>query len=286
MPELPEVETVRLQLLYKVRGKIIKNVVVFHKKTVAHDPTFSQKLAGLSIANIDRIGKLLIVHFADSTHHLLAHLKMTGQFLFVDSTGISGGGHTMSTTDTTLPNKHTRVAFQFTDGSTLYFNDMRLFGYTKLATLEEVEKARAHFGPEPIAENFDIEIFAKQAKKRNAPIKAILLDQTFIAGLGNIYVDETLFRAGVRPISKGSSLSTPRLRSIARHARDVLSEAIAVGGTTFQHFTDTGGEAGNFTDYLRVFGKQRTPCQVCGTTIIKIRCAGRGTHYCPKCQKP
>lgn len=285
MPELPEVETVRLQLLHKVRNKTVADVTIFHPKTVAHDKTIKKKLTGLTIAGIDRVGKLLIMHFEDSAHHLLAHLKMTGQFLFVDKSGISGGGHTLSPTDTTLPNRHTRVAFHFTDTSVLYFNDMRLFGYTKIATASEVAQARSHFGQEPIASDFDIEAFAKGAKKRSAPIKAILLDQTFIAGLGNIYVDETLFRAGVRPTSKGSALSLPRLRAIAGHARDVLTEAIAVGGTTFQHFTDTGGDAGNFTDYLRVFGKQNTPCQVCGTTIVKIRCAGRGTHYCPKCQK-
>jgi formamidopyrimidine-DNA glycosylase len=286
MPELPEVETVRLQLLHKIRGKTISKVEVFHAKTVAHNKTIGKKLTGLTIAGIDRVGKLLIMSFTDSTHHLLAHLKMTGQFLFVDKGSISGGGHTLSLTDTKLPNRHTRVAFHFSEKSKLYFNDMRLFGYTKIATPHEVEKARAHFGQEPIAPHFDIEAFAKGAKKRNAPIKAILLDQTFIAGLGNIYVDETLFRAGVRPTSKGTSLSLPRLRSIASHSRDVLTEAVAVGGTTFQHFTDTGGEAGNFTDYLRVFGKQNTPCQVCGTPILKIRCAGRGTHYCPTCQKP
>lgn len=286
MPELPEVETVRLQLLHKVQGKTIARVEVFHPKTVAHDRTIGGKLEGLTIAGIDRVGKLLIMYFADSLHHLLAHLKMTGQFLYVDNSGVSGGGHTLSPTDTTLPNKHTRVAFHFTDTSTLYFNDMRLFGYTKLATPKEVEKARAHFGQEPIAPDFDIEAFAKGAKKRRAPIKAILLDQTFIAGLGNIYVDETLFRAGVRPISLGASLSLPRLRSIAHHARAVLSEAVSVGGTTFQHFADTGGERGNFTDYLRVFGKQNTPCSVCSTIILKTRVAGRGTHYCPKCQKP
>lgn len=286
MPELPEVETVRLQLLHKIRKKTIAKVEVFHSKTVNNDTTIGKKLTGLTISDIDRIGKLLIVGFEHSPHHLLAHLKMTGQFLFVDKTGVSGGGHTLSPTDTTLPNKHTRVAFHFSDKSVLYFNDMRLFGYIKIATPKEVEKARTHFGQEPIAADFDTEAFAKGAKRRAAPIKAILLDQTFIAGLGNIYVDETLFRAGVRPASKGTALSLPRLRTIANHAREVLNEAIAVGGTTFQHFTDTGGAAGNFTDYLRVFGKQNTPCSVCGTPIVKIRCAGRGTHYCPRCQKP
>lgn len=287
MPELPEVETVRLQLLHKVRGKTIAAVTVYHPKTVGHSKTFVRTLPGLTIAGIDRVGKLLIWHFADSAHHLLAHLKMTGQFLYVDKKkAVSGGGHTLSHTDTSLPNKHTRVSFTFTDNTTLYFNDMRLFGYTKLATPKEVASARAKFGPEPIAADFSVANFVAGVRKRSAPIKAILLDQSFVSGLGNIYVDEALFRAGIRPTALGKSLSKPRLVRLADAAAAVLRESIAVGGTTFQHFTDTGGDAGNFTDYLRVFGKQNTPCSVCGTTIIKIRCAGRGTHYCPKCQKP
>lgn len=286
MPELPEVETVRLQLLHKVRGKTIEQVTVYHAKTVAHDKTIGRKLKGLRIAGIDRVGKLLIWHFTDSEHHLLAHLKMTGQFLYVDKKRtVSGGGHTLSPTDTALPHKHTRVAFTFTDGTTLYFNDMRLFGYTKLATPAQVAAARAQFGPEPHGSDFDPTTFVAGVRKRSAPIKAILLDQSFVSGLGNIYVDEALFRAGIRPTARGVRISKPRLLKLATAAGDVLRESIAVGGTTFQHFTDTGGEKGNFTDYLKVFGKQNTPCSVCGTTIVKIRCAGRGTHYCPTCQK-
>jgi len=287
MPELPEVETVRLQLLHKVRGKTIDQVTVYHRKTVAHDKTIGRKLKGLAIAGIDRVGKLLIWHFTDSAHHLLAHLKMTGQFLYVDSKQtVSGGGHTLSPTDTSLPNRHTRVAFHFVDGTTLYFNDMRLFGYTKIATPAQVAAAKSKFGPEPHDETFSVDNFITGVRKRSAPIKAILLDQSFVSGLGNIYVDEALFRAGIRPTARGNTLSKPRLQKLAQAAGNVLRESIAVGGTTFQHFADTGGERGNFTDYLRVFGKQNTPCRVCGAMITKIRCAGRGTHYCPTCQKP
>jgi formamidopyrimidine-DNA glycosylase len=286
MPELPEVETVRLQLRHKIRGKTIAKVTVFHPKTVAYSRTIGRALKGSTVADIERVGKLLIFSFKDATHHLLAHLKMTGQFLYVSKDKVSGGGHTLSPTDTTLPNKHTRVVFHFADGTTLYFNDMRLFGYTKIASSKDVASERAKFGQEPIAADFDVEAFVTGARRRRAPIKAILLDQKFIAGLGNIYVDEALFRAKVRPTSLGTSLSTPRLCAIAVAARDVLTESIAVGGTTFQHFADTGGQRGNFTDYLRVFGKQNTPCTVCNTLLKKIRCAGRGTHYCPKCQKP
>jgi formamidopyrimidine-DNA glycosylase len=286
MPELPEVETVRLQLLKKVVGKTIAEVEVFHSKTVAYDETIEERLTGLTIEHIDRVGKLLIFSFTDQTDlFLLAHLKMTGQFFYQDDTGVSGGGHSMTEHDVhDLPHRHTRVAFHFTDHTTLYYNDMRLFGYTKLADSATVASTRAGFGPEPIELNFDTVWFTSKVRKRKTSIKAALLDQSFIAGLGNIYVDEALFRAGVRPTRNAHSLTKKEAFSIATASGDVMRESIVVGGTTFQHFADTGGERGNFTDYLRIFGKQGTPCVTCGTIIKKIRVAGRGTHYCPTCQ--
>lgn len=285
MPELPEVETVRLQLLFKIKGKTIAKAKVLHPKTTAHDSAFSRRVKGKTLANIDRIGKLLIFSFSNADFYLLAHLKMTGQFFYVDKSGVSGGGHSMTEADTKLPNKHTRVFFEFTDGSHLYFNDMRLFGYLKIATAAEMEQARAHFGPEPIAADFDIAAFRAGLKRRQTSIKAVLLDQTFVAGLGNIYVDEALFRAKVRPTRRAASLTQKEAELLARASGEVMKHSISVGGTTFQHFKDTGGENGNYTDYLQVFGKQKTPCITCGTDIKKIRVAGRGTHYCPQCQK-
>ncbi len=287
MPELPEVETVRLQLKHKVTGKVIDSVEVFHQKTVEHNRSIVKKLKGKQICDIDRVGKLMIFSFTNENNlFLLAHLKMTGQFFYVDKRGIvSGGGHSMTAADTNLPHKHTRVAFHFTDNTSLFFNDMRLFGYTKLATAKEVTEARQGYGPEPIDPEFNIDWFTTEVRKRRSPIKAVLLDQSFIAGLGNIYVDEALWRAQVKPIRRANTLTKREATGIIKASRDVMLESIAVGGTTFQHFIDTGGNNGNFTDYLNVFGKQGTPCSRCGTVIKKIRCAGRGTHYCPKCQK-
>lgn len=287
MPELPEVETVRLQLKHKIIGKRIADIVVFHQKTIEHNRSFKKTLIGKEIAGIDRIGKLLIFSFVgENDLFLLAHLKMTGQFFYVDKKGaVSGGGHSMTASDTTLPNKHTRVAFHFIDGTSLFFNDMRLFGYTKLADANTVALAREGFGPEPIADTFDIEWFSTGVRKRRAPIKAVLLDQSFVAGLGNIYVDEALWRARVQPMRRADSLTKKEAAAIAVAAGAVMNESIAVGGTTFQHFKDTGGANGNFTDYLNVFGQHKKKCSRCGTIIEKTRCAGRGTHYCPKCQK-
>lgn len=288
MPELPEVETVRLQLLHKVLNKRIKKVEVFNPKTVANNLHFSEQLIGKSISGIDRIGKLLIFKFKkEDNFFLLAHLKMTGQFFWLDKArNVSGGGHSMQAADIKdLPNRHTRVAFYFADGSSLFFNDMRKFGYVHMADAEAVKKAKQRFGQEPISDDFDIALFTAGIKKKRTTIKAALLDQTFIAGLGNIYVDEALFMAKVKPERIANLITKKEAYAIAAASGEVMKKSIAVGGTTFQHFKDTGGKNGNYTDYLKVFGKQNTPCPTCATTIKKIRVAGRGTHYCPKCQK-
>ncbi len=286
MPELPEVETVRIQLRRKVVGKVISGVEVFHNKTVGYDEAIEDRLLQKEISDIDRIGKLLIFGFKDEDDlFLLAHLKMTGQFFYVDEEGdVSGGGHSMAAADLDLPGRHTRVTFHFTDKTALHFNDMRLFGYAKLADAAEVVGARAGFGPEPIDPEFDCTWFSDTLRKKNTPVKAALLNQAFVAGLGNIYVDEALWRAKVRPMRKATKVTKSEAAVLCTAAGDVMRESIEVGGTTFQHFKDTGGENGNFTDYLKVFGQQGKECSRCGTIIKKTRCAGRGTHYCPGCQ--
>jgi len=286
MPELPEVETVRLQLRQQLVKKRIKAVTVLNLKTVNHNKNFSHQLAGKVINDIDRIGKLMIVSFAKEPDlFLLIHLKMTGQLFFKSRAGVLGGGHTLTESTKQLPNKHTRVAFTFSDNATLFFNDMRLFGYAKLVTAEELVVIRARFGQEPISPDFDGADFMLKLKKRTATIKAVLLDQSFIAGLGNIYVDETLFHATVRPTRRAHLVTKTEALAIIKFSQEVLKQSIRYGGTTFQHFLDTGGQNGNYTDCLQVFGRQKLPCLKCGTLIKKIRVAGRGTHYCPKCQR-
>ena len=288
MPELPEVETVRRQLLKKVKDKRIKGLEVFHAKTVAHDETIEDRLVGKTIADIERVGKLLIFSFKrDKNLFMLVHLKMTGQFFYVeDDEVVIGGGHSMSEADVEeFPGRHTRLAIYFIDKSTLYFNDMRLFGYVKVVDAKTMEKAKAGFGPEPIDKAFDKEWFADAVRKRNAPVKAVLLDQAFVSGLGNIYVDEALWRSYVRPTRKASKLTKKEARDIAAASGAVMLESIKAGGTTFQSFADTSGRRGGFKKKLQVFGKEGSPCPRCDSIIKKIRLAGRGTHYCPVCQK-
>lgn len=288
MPELPEVETVRLQLKRKIVGEKITGVEIFHSKSVDHNETFEDTLVGKVIQDIERIGKLMIFRFkGEDDLFMLSHLKMTGQFFFIDGVDVMASGHQVpAQQNTDFPQRHTRVAFYFSNSTALYFNDMRLFGYLKLANKSEMLAAKARFGPEPIAKNFDCDWFYEKLKKRNTPVKAALLDQTFIAGLGNIYVDEALWRAKVRPMRIASKVTKAEAALLCKAAGDVMNESIVVGGTTFQHFVDTGGANGNFTDYLKVFGQQGTACpRKDGGIIEKTRCAGRGTHYCPVCQK-
>lgn len=287
MPELPEVETVRTQLLPVLKGRTITSVEVFHSKTIDHNAEFANILTGKTMSTIERVGKLLIFSFLHERDlYMLAHLKMTGQFFYSQQqTVTAGGGHSIHTQDITdLPNKHTRVTFELDDRHYLHFNDMRLFGYIKLVDEKQMNTARKHFGPEPIHKDFPVEDFVQKIRKRKTTVKAALLDQTLIAGLGNIYVDEALFKAKIRPTRRCYRLSKREVATIAHQAGEVMRQSIHVGGTTFQHFLNTTGGTGNYTDQLKVFGKQGTLCQICATPIQKTKVAGRGTHYCPHCQ--
>ncbi len=287
MPELPEVETVRVQLWQRLKNKSIEKIEVLNKKSVKNDAGFSRKLLGLTIKDIDRVGKLLIFSFKEKEDlFLLSHLRMTGQLFVVDNKGKvkAQGGHE-TPHDHTLPNRHTRVIINFSNGTTLYFNDQRIFGYLEVVDKESMGFARARFGPEPHAKSFDFDYFYQGLQKSGQSIKAKLLDQTFIAGLGNIYVDESLFRSHILPDRKSNSLSLAEAKSLAKEAAKVLEEAILSGGTTFQSFKDSTGNKGNYTAKLKVFARQGKPCLKCGEAIQKTRVAGRGTHFCPSCQK-
>ena len=282
MPELPEVETVRLQLYKGIKGKKVLKVTILHDKSVRDAKDFIKSLQGQTIKDIDRVGKLLIFSFRNTSDlFMLTHLKMTGQLFLVDKKGgrKAAGGH-----DNLLPNRHTRATIQFEDGTILYFNDQRIFGYLALTDKEGLDTARARFGPEPHAGKLDFDYFFNRLQRSGRNIKALLLDQTFVAGLGNIYVDEALFRSGIHPARLANTITKIEARQLAREASNVLKEAIKAGGTTFQSFKDSTGKKGNYFKKLKVFARQGQPCLRCGATIEKIRVAGRGTHFCPHCQ--
>ena len=285
MPEMPEVETVRRQLRDKILNREIDQVIVGWEKTVGYDEQFADKLIGRKFTDIDRIGKLLIFVTDDPNLFLLGHLKMTGQFLFAEGArATAGGGHTLQKSDLDLPNKHTHVQLHFTDDSVLYFNDMRKFGYVRAATADEVMDAKAGYGIEPGTDNYTQQAFMEIFGRRTAPIKGLLLNQKLVSGLGNIYVDEALFCARVRPDRRADTLTESEKKALYAAIYDVLTEAVAAGGTTFYSFKDSHDQEGNYYNQLQVFDRTGEPCRVCNTSIEKTRVAGRGTHFCPTCQ--
>lgn len=287
MPELPEVETVRLQLLSKILGKKIEKVKVFNEKTTGKDKNFEKKLLGQSFLYIERVGKLLAFSFEKTENQfLLVHLKMTGQFFYLDKEGLIGGGHLVTEKDIkNLPNKHTRVAISFSDGGVLFFNDMRLFGFMKVVDKKTKDLAWGKFGPEPTGEDFDFKALFERVKNKKTSIKATLLDQSIVAGLGNIYVDEALWQAKIRPDRKTNELSLGELKKVIKAGGEIMKKSLEVGGTTFKDFVNVQGKTGNYTKYLKVFDRQGEKCPRCGKVIEKTRVAGRGTHFCPHCQK-
>lgn len=293
MPELPEVEVVRRQLSEHILNREIASVEIRHEKTTRQSPEIDKVLPGCSFESIDRIGKLLAFSIrchpeldsGPNTLFLLAHLKMTGQFIFVDSDEKVGGGHSLTKSDFDLPHKHTRTIFHFTDGSALYFNDMRLFGYLKLATQAEKDAAWSKYGPEPGQPDYTWENFEGIFKNRTTSVKALLLNQSVIAGLGNIYVDEACFRSKVLPYRRANSLNQMEKKALFKHCEAVMMESIERGGTTFYSFISSDGKKGNFSDELEVFDRAGQPCYTCGEMIEKIKHAGRGTHFCPHCQR-
>ncbi|MDZ7726054.1 MAG: bifunctional DNA-formamidopyrimidine glycosylase/DNA-(apurinic or apyrimidinic site) lyase [Candidatus Campbellbacteria bacterium] len=273
MPELPEVETVRRQLKPYILEKEIEKVEVFTQKIINYDKNFAHLLQGLQFIKIDRVGKLLIFLTSEADTVLLVHLKMTGKLIYFENENVE------------YKDKHTHVVFHFSDGSVLTYSDIRKFGYVKRVDPEELKSTKEKYGIEPSTDRFTEDNFAKIFKKRKTPLKALLIDQKAIAGLGNIYVDEVCFRAGVRPSRRTNKVTKEERRKLFKACQEVLDEAIKYGGTTFMNFSDAQNKSGNYSEHLYVFGREGDRCYRCGSTIKKVRVSGRGTYYCPACQK-
>lgn len=294
MPELPEVETIRRDLRAEVINKKITQVKVFDDKVIKMARRdFSRRLKGAVFCAINRIGKLLIFKLSGGKYFLLIHLKMTGQLIYAGSDKLIGGGHSLKTGSGTmldkiggrLPNKYSRFAIVFEKGEALYFNDLRKFGYAKVVGGEELADIKKLFGIEPLTKNFTLANLKKIIKGKKKSIKATLLDQRLISGLGNIYVDEALFISKIDPRRKTFKIKEEEIARLHTNIEKLIKKAIKYRGTTFSDYSDTQGNKGNFSNFLQVYGRQGEKCNVCGTEIKKIREAGRGTHYCPKCQR-
>lgn len=287
MPELPEVETVRIGLSRLLPGKTIKAVSHDNPKSfpnaVADVNAF---LVGAEILEVKRRAKVLLVELS-SNYSLVIHLKMTGQMVFVGQERF-GAGHPNDSLIGQLPDKSTRVEFTFTDGNKLFFNDQRKFGWVKLVPTAEVPNIdfMKKVGSEPLAADFIAEQFAERLMRRkNTNIKAALLDQTVVAGVGNIYADESLWGAKIHPSTLVRNVSSQKLSRLFTELQYVLNLAIQKGGSSDKNYVNAEGKKGSYLSFARVFRREGQPCPRCGTTIVKLRVAGRGTHICPHCQK-
>ncbi len=270
MPELPEVETVRRQLQAALAGKKIKSAELWQRgREVPAGPKFVAHLLGKTIKAIDRRAKLLIWRFTDGSG-FVGHLKMTGKFLLVPKNYQA--------------TKHDRLQIVVA-GSVVVWQDIRKFGYVKAFKDDaSLQSMIAHYGPEPLI-TAEADLAACLLTPKTRIIKAALLDQTTIAGIGNIYADEACHRAGIRPTRRLSTLTAADRLRLATEIKKVLNASLALGGTTANNYLDANGQRGGFLDLLQVYGRAGEPCRTCATPIKKITLAGRGTHYCPQCQK-
>lgn len=285
MPELPEVETIRRDLAKHLLEKSFVNVEIKNQKSVrGATAVFKRNLRGAKVVAINRRGKLLLIELA-SGRTLIIHLKMTGQLFYRSGKKILAGGHGQDIPQD-LPGKHTHVIFSFTDDAVLYFNDMRKFGYISLADVKMMKKIMLAYGPEPLTSSFTADYLQEQLRKRSTSLKAVLLNQSVVAGLGNIYVDEAAFLAGVRPTRRANRLTRPEAIKLHTVIKNVLRQAIKLRGTTFRNYRDAHGRGGRFFSKLNVYGRDGQMCFKCHKSKIKkIVVAGRGTHFCPSCQK-
>lgn len=287
MPELPEVETVRRGLHELIIGRAVKAVEHDTPKSFPNAPAdVKQFLLGASVIDVRRRAKVLLIDLS-TEYTLVIHLKMTGQLVFRASGVAFGAGHPNDSLIGQLPDRSTRVTFAFTDGSHLYFNDQRKFGWVRLLPTIEVPNIdfMKKVGPEPLEHDFTAEQFAQRFIRRaKSPIKAVLLDQTVVAGVGNIYADESLWGAKLHPLKKTGDVSKNEMHKLYSELRDVMNLAIEKGGSTDKNYVNAEGKKGSYMDFARVFRREGQECPRCGTTIIKFRAAGRGTHICPYCQ--
>lgn len=287
MPELPEVETIRLGLSQLLPGKVVKAESHDWPKGFPNAPAdVDQFLIGAKITEVRRRAKVLIIDLS-TRYSLVIHLKMTGQLVFMGDTRF-GAGHPNHSLVGNLPDKSTRVILTFTDGARLFFNDQRKFGWMRLLPTNQIERIDffQKVGPEPLSDTFTSNDFeTRLARRQNSGIKAVLLDQTVVAGIGNIYADESLWAAKIHPETKVKDIPINKTKLLFNELRRILLLSIEKGGSTDRNYVDAKGKQGSYLTFAQVFRREGQPCSRCGTIITKLRVAGRGTHICPFCQK-
>ena len=272
MPEIAEVETVRNTLKKRILNKRIKKVEVYYEPMIESDiDAFKKNLVGESFIDIKRRGKWLI--FETEKYYLLSHLRMEGKYFIKDKQEIK--------------DKHEHVIFTFIDDTTLRYADTRKFGRMNLILKTEIDNTECikKQGLEPGDKKLTADYLLKKFAKKQLPIKTLLLDQTIISGLGNIYANEVLFAAGINPLTKACNLTKEDCERIVKMAAEIIEAAIKMGGTTIRSYTSSLGVTGKFQQNLKVHKREKEKCLVCGTAIENIKVGGRSTYFCPNCQK-
>jgi formamidopyrimidine-DNA glycosylase len=279
MPELPEVEVVKLFLEQKLLNKTISKLEILSPKSFVGNPSL---VKNQKIIKFSRIGKQLSIHLSNKLI-LLVHLKMTGQLIY-DGFVL---GHPTKDASGSLPSKSTRLVFTFRDLSKLYFNDQRKFGWIKLLTREELTESQKDLGLDIFDPNFSPEYILNQSQKSRRPIKIILLDQHFFAGIGNIYANDALFLAGINPKTPSNKITLKQAKLIYKFMVEIMEQSVLAGGSTARDnkYLRPDGTGGQNQFSFRVYEQKGKPCQKCGTKIEYIKLGGRGTFFCPKCQK-
>jgi len=281
MPELPEVETVARRLRNVLPGKKIQKLAVFREKSFQGTEA---EIVGDTIISVSRQAKIISLDL-ESGKHILVHLKMTGQLMYHGHDIKMGGGHPTADWVQDLPSKHTRIMLTFETQEKLFFNDMRVFGWWKIVSSKDRAKELAQYGPDVNTEDFSFEYFTEKISSRRSPIKQVIMDNSLVAGVGNIYACEALFHAGIHPLRMASSLSRKETQSLFDAMKKVIEEGITDGGTTFDgKYVDIYGFSGNYQNKLQVYGQLGKMCHICSTPIEKIQLGGRGTYFCPRCQ--
>ncbi|MDD3679390.1 MAG: bifunctional DNA-formamidopyrimidine glycosylase/DNA-(apurinic or apyrimidinic site) lyase [Candidatus Shapirobacteria bacterium] len=283
MPELPEVETVKRQLEKRIVGKRISSIKILSKKQFLGN---FQKTIGQQIDRLWRRAKILAINVGRLT--LLVHLKMTGQIIYLSKNRKPiSVGHPLPFSPNQLPNKTTRVIIELEDGSRLFFNDLRKFGWIKLLDGDKIEKELSGLGPEPLEKDFSLDYFSKKLANTRRMIKIVLMDQAVVAGIGNIYASEILFEAGINPARQANSLSNREVANLYRAIKKILLQAIDYGGTSAadQAYIRPDASPGRYQNKLRVYQREGKECFGCFGKVKRIKQANRSTFFCSSCQQ-
>ncbi len=302
MPELPEVQTIVEDLNQMILNTTIVKVEISLKKIIKNTYSFFiDNIVGSSFKKITRRGKLIIMEINKKDKFLLIHLRMTGQIVYKNNNNIIAGGHSdtfvkfnlplrdfnnLQLFGDGLPNKQTHVVFFFKDGGKMFYNDQRQFGILQVVNKKELDSIISKFGIEPLSAEFTLKMFLKIINGKKTNIKAFLLNQKYIAGIGNIYADEILFDALILPTRKINSLKKYEIKCLYFSIKKILTKAIISRGTTFNNYVDANGNNGEFLKFLKVYQREGENCKRCKKgKIKKIKLVGRGTCFCKGCQK-